>query len=259
VAGKRILELGPGYHIGVPLLFAAHQAGYVAGLDKFVPLQTGPYFQEFYSRLRETLTDTGKGAFDAAIQLQPRIALHPAKADYIYGKDLPGVVSELGPGTFDLIGSNAVIEEIYNPDTTFEAQDRLLRPGGVMVHKIDLRDYGMFTKYRFRPLEFLTVPEWTYRLMAEASGQPNRRRVNYYRDIARRMGYTYELYVTYILGVDRELMPPKVQIEPNLDYPDASLQMIHEIRPHLAAQFLGLSDADLLVQGIFFVARKPRL
>jgi hypothetical protein len=33
--------------------------------------------------------------------------------------------------------------------------------------------------------------------------------------------------------------------------------MIREIRPRLAPPFRDLSDADLLVQGIFFVARKP--
>jgi SAM-dependent methyltransferase len=257
IAGKRILELGPGYHMGVPLLFAAHGASFVAGLDKFVPFQTGPYFREFYSRLRDTLPDGEKASFDDAIQSQPRLALGPGRAQHIYGKELPDVVNDLGPGSFDLIGSNAVIEEMYDPEPIFQAQDRLLRPGGLMVHKIDLRDYGMFTKYGFPALEFLTVPEWAYRHMAETSGQPNRRRVNYYRDVARRLGYAYAIYVTHILGVEKELVSPKQTIQRNLDYSDFSLQTIREIRPRLSPQFRELSDADLLVQGIFFVARKP--
>jgi SAM-dependent methyltransferase len=257
IAGKRILELGPGYHIGVPLLFAAHGASYVAGLDKFVPFQTGPYFEKFYSQLRDTLPNKEKADFDGAIQLQPGLALRPGRVQYIYRKELAEVVTELGSGAFDLIGSNAVIEEIYDPESVFRAQDRLLRPGGLMVHKIDLRDYGIFTKYGFPALEFLTVPEWSYRHMAEASGQPNRRRVNYYRDVARRLGYACTIYVTHILGVENELTLPKQAIQRNLDYSDYSLQMIREIRPRLAAQFRELSDADLLVQGIYFVARKP--
>jgi SAM-dependent methyltransferase len=258
IAGKRILELGPGNNIGVPLLFAAQGAAFVAGLDKFVPLQTGSYFREFYSRLRDTLADGEKADFDSAIQLQPLVALRPGRAQHIYGKELPKVVNDLGPGSFDLIASNAVMEEIYDPEPIFQAQDRLLRPGGRMVHKIDLRDYGMFTKYGFPALEFLTVPEWTYRHMAEGSGQPNRRRVNYYRDAARRLGYEYTIYVTHILGVEQELVPPKQTIQRDLDYPDSSLQTIREIRPRLAARFRELSDADLLVQGIVFVARKPK-
>ena len=257
IAGKRILELGPGYHMGVPLLFAAHGAIFVAGLDKFVSFQTGPYFERFYSRLRDTLSDKEKAGFDSAIQLRPRLALRPGRAQYVYRKELPDVVSSLGSGTFDLIGSNAVIEELYDPEPVFQAQDRLLRAGGWMVHKVDLRDYGMFTKYGFPALEFLTVPEWAYRHMAEASGQPNRRRVNYYRDVARRLGYAYTIYVTHILGVEKELISPTQTIQQNLDYSDFSLQTIREIRPRLAPQFRELSDADLLVQGFLFVARKP--
>ena len=56
-----------------------------------------------------------------------------------------------------------------------------LRPGGYLLHKIDLRDYGMFTKYGYHPLEFLTVPDFVYRQMVESAGQPNRYLVDYYR------------------------------------------------------------------------------
>jgi SAM-dependent methyltransferase len=256
VAGKRVLELGPGPHIGVPLLFAAHGAGYVAALDKFVPLERGPYFQKLYSRLRDSLPKDEKVGFDSAIEL-PGMQLEPKKARFVYGRDMPQAVGGLGSGTFDLIASNAVMEEIYDPDPVFEAQDRLLRPGGMLVHRIDLRDYGMFTKYGFPALEFLTVPEWAYRWMAEASGQPNRRRVNYYREAVRRLGYECRIYVTHVLGVDGELTPAKAQIEPGRDYSQSSLQAIREIRPRLAARFREVSDRDLLVQGIFLVARKP--
>jgi SAM-dependent methyltransferase len=250
VAGKRMLELGPGAHMGVPLLFAADGADYVAGLDKFVPLQTGSYFRSFYTRLRETLENAEKVNFDKAIRLEPKIELRPAQAQYIYGKELFDSIGDLGPGSYDIIASNAVIEEMYDPTPLFQAQDRLLRPGGVMVHKIDLRDYGMFTKYDFPALEFLTVPEWAYRRMAEASGQPNRLRVNYYRDLMGRLGYTYRIYVTWLLGVDHEIVPAKEDVRPDVD-------SIRNIRPRLAAPFRDLSDSDLAILGIYLVARKP--
>ena len=257
VAGKRILELGPGAHMGVPLLFAAGGASYVAGLDKFVPLQTGSYFRTFYARLRDTLGSAEKVNFDRAIRLEPKIELRPAQAQYIYGKELSDSIGELGPGSYDLISSNAVIEEMYDPAPLFQAQDRLLRPGGAMVHKIDLRDYGMFTKYDFPALEFLTVPEWAYRRMAEASGQPNRLRVNTYRDLMERLGYTYRVYVTWLMGVDHEIVPAKEDVRPEVDYPNTSLRMIRNIRPRLAAPFREVSDTDLVILGIYLVGRKP--
>jgi SAM-dependent methyltransferase len=256
VAGKRMLELGPGAHVGVPLLFAADGASYVAGLDKFVPLQTGTYFRSFYGRLRDTLDNAEKVNFDKAIRLEPKIELRPAQTLYIYGKELSDSVDQLGPGSYDLIASNAVIEEMYDPAPSFQAQDRLLRPGGVMVHKIDLRDYGMFTKYGFPALEFLTVPEWAYRRMAEASGQPNRLRVNYYRGLMERLGYTSRIYITWLLGVDHEIVPAKEKVRPEADYSNASLGMIRDIRPRLAGPFRKLDDSDLMILGIYLVARK---
>ena len=63
--------------------------------------------------------------------------------------------------------------------------------------------------------------------------------------------------MTRILGVESELLAPKAQTQAGQDYPPSSLQVIHDIKPRLAAGFRDLSDADLLVQGIFFVARKP--
>ena len=88
VAGKRVLELGPGSTIGVPLMFAADGASFVAGLDKFVRLQDGPYFIALYTRIRETLSNEQKAAFDRTIRLQPKLSLNPQFATYIDHKEL---------------------------------------------------------------------------------------------------------------------------------------------------------------------------
>src|SRR5689334_2614698 len=43
LAGKRVLELGPGDNIGVALRFAAAGATFVSTIDKFVPFQDSEY------------------------------------------------------------------------------------------------------------------------------------------------------------------------------------------------------------------------
>ncbi|MCX6631293.1 MAG: methyltransferase domain-containing protein [Candidatus Solibacter sp.] len=257
VAGKRILELGPGFTIGVPLMFAADGASLVAGLDKFVRLQDGPYFVALYSRIRETLSNEQRAAFDRTISLRPKLSLNPQFATYIDHKELADSLQQLGPGSFDMIVSNAVIEEIYDPTSVFEAQGKLLRPGGVMVHRIDLRDYGMFSKYGFHPLEFLTVPDWIYRRMVEGSGQPNRRLIDYYRELGARMGYETEIYATKVVGSDTDLPEPRRELRPGIDYSAPQLKMITDIRPRLLERYRKLSDEDLVVQSMVLVARKP--
>lgn len=257
VAGKRVLELGPGFTIGVPLMFAADGASFVAGLDKFVRLQDGPFFIALYTRMREALSNEQKAAFDRTIRLQPKFSLNPQFATYIDHKELTDSLQQLGPGSFDMIVSNAVIEEIYDPTPVFYAQGELLRPGGVMVHRVDLRDYGMFSKYGFHALEFLTVPDWIYRRMVEGSGQPNRRLIDYYREVGARMGYETEIYATKVLGSEIDLPEPRRELRPGIDYSEQQLKMIAEIRPRLLERYRKLSDADLLVASMVFVARKP--
>jgi SAM-dependent methyltransferase len=254
--GKRVLELGPGFNIGVPLLFAADGAAYAAGLDKFVPLQEGPYYARLYGKLREPMSPGQRANFDSAIQLSPQITLNASRMTYVYGKDVTECVQQLGPGSYDLIVSNAVLEEMYDPAPVFEAQDRLLRPGGLMIHRIDLGDYGMFSKYGFHPLEFLTVPDWAYRRMVEASGQPNRRLVDYYRDTVTKAGYQSKIYVSRILGLP-SLPEPKTRILPGVDYSDETVRLVNQIRPDLLPRYRAMPDAELMVQGIILVGRKP--
>jgi len=43
----------------------------------------------------------------------------------------------------------------------------------------------------------------------------------------------------------------------NGEYSKLALPLIDAIRPRLAREFKGLSDAELMVCGVFLVARKP--
>ena len=257
VPGKRVLELGPGFTMSIPLLFVADGAAHVVGVDKFVPFQAGPYYQRYYTRLRNELDDAQKARYDRAMPVD-NLALNPGIISHVYNKDLPEVVTGLGPESYDLIVSNAVMEEIYDPAPVLLAQGQLLRPGGAMVHMIDLRDYGMFSKHGFHPLEFLTVPDWVYRRMAESSGQPDRRMMSYYSAATARMGYQSEIYVTHILGHPHLMPEPKREIRKGIDYTDADLKLVADIRPRLEPQFRNLPDTELLAQSIIFVAHKPR-
>ncbi|HEX8984962.1 MAG TPA: methyltransferase domain-containing protein, partial [Bryobacteraceae bacterium] len=158
--------------------------------------------------------------------------------------------------SFSLIVSRAVVEEIHLIDRAFASLDRLLEPGGLMLHKIDLRDYGMFSNHGLHPLEFLTVPDALYTMMTAYSGQPNRRRIDYYRSKMRELGYFAGLLVTAVVGQPGEIVPHKPSVELGTDYTEETLELIREIRPRLARRFRHLPDADLLIAGVFLVARK---
>ena len=167
--GKRILELGFGDNVGVALKFLAAGASQVVCVDKFYSKRDATREREIYSKLRETLTDEEKERFDAAVEITDDIKFNPTRLQCLNGLDLEAAAGQLERvgQVFDLIISRAVIEEIYEPASVFAAADRLLAAGGMMLHKIDLSDYGIFSDGGMHPQDvelraaLVEMREWT--------------------------------------------------------------------------------------------------
>lgn len=255
--GRRILEVGPGDNFGVALKFLVAGATQVVCLDKFYSERNADQQTRIYLELRKQLSPEETRVFDDAIKLDGGIELNPERVRYIYGHGIEEADQILEPASFDFIVSRAVIHNVYDIDRGFEAMDRLLKPGGCMLHKIDLSDEKMFSSRGMHPLTFLTIPERIYYLMASDSGKPNRKLAGDYREQMQKRGYDARLLVSAVLG-EGPLTPYKESIEPGLDYSEKTLALIDQIRPRLAAQYRDRSDAELATTGIFLIGRKPQ-
>src|SRR5437762_9619798 len=98
-----VIEMGPGPHQAVALQFLAAGAAQVTCVDKFVPQRFTDYHAAVYERL--------PGPLDGLADLRTR-TLDPDRLRYVFG-----AIEELSDaGTFDLIVSTAMLEEIYNFD-----------------------------------------------------------------------------------------------------------------------------------------------
>ena len=258
--GKRIFELGFGDNVGVALKFIAVGASQVVCLDKFYSKRDMGHQIEIYQALRDGLTDEERKRFDAAVTLSSTVELNPEKVRCIYGVDVENA-SELQNEKFDLVVSRGAIQDIYEPDAAFSAMDQILKPGGLMLHKIDLSDQGMFRENGMNPLTFLTISESVYKLMALNSGKPNRKLTSYYRDIMEKLGYDTTILITDIIGVGDvgkgDLHPHKAAIKLGEDYTENTLELIREIRSKLQPRYRESSDEELMVDGIFLIAKKP--
>jgi SAM-dependent methyltransferase len=244
--------------VGVALRFIAAGARQVVCLDKFYSQRDREHEREIYLGLREKLTGEERERFDSAVSLSEGIAVNPEKIKCLYGHDVEASpdLSDVEP--FDLVISRGAIQDIFEPDAAFEAMDRLLAPGGYMLHKIDLSDQGMFREYGMNPLTFLTISDSVYRLMAADSGKPNRKKMSYYREKMEGLGYDTRLLVTDVIGRGGkgDLHPHKERVERGVDYDERALELVREVRPKLAGRYREMSDEELLVDGIFIVARK---
>jgi len=250
---KRILELGPGDNLGVALKFLAVGAAKVVCLDRFYSKRNAAHERQIYQALRESLGADERSRFDDALNLAGEVQFNPDKLQSVYGASLEEFAAKLADEKFDLIISCAVLEEIYDPDPVFAAMDKLLAAGGNLVHVIDLGDYGMFRNQGMHPLTFLTISERVYKRMASDSGLPNRKRLGYYVDKMKELGYESKFFVTSVLPEGR--LEPAAEYAPGRFKRDSNL--VADIRPKLANDFRMLDDEELLIDGVLLVARKP--
>jgi len=251
----RILEIGHGDNYGVALLFLAYGARHLTCLDKYYSIRDPKREHAVYTLLQKDLDGAVRRRFDQAIDLNEGVLPDPDKLTPVYGVRLEEAAKHFPPGSFDLIVSRAVVQYLTF-DLAFSAMDHLLAPGGLMIHRIDLRDMSMFSRGGLHPLTFLTIPERTYRLMSSDSPQSNRKRVSDYRQKMKELDYSAKILITRVLGREQELVPHRDALRFGEDVTEESLQLLEAIRPKLLARFRDLPDEDLLETGIFLVASK---
>jgi SAM-dependent methyltransferase len=253
--GKRVLELGPGDNAGVALKFLLAGARQVVCLDRFFSKRDERKHSQIYQALREPLNEEQRLLFDQVLDPLTGLSRDPQKLLLIFGTPIEEAEKILQPESFDLVVSRAVLEHVYDTDQALAVIHRLLARGGYMIHKIDLRDHGMFSG-NHHPLTFLTIADTVYRLMTRDSGKPNRRLIGYYRRKMRELDFDATFLITQIVGEEREIVPHKEKVVAHVDYADSASRLVDQIRPRLQAEFKQMTNEDLLVSGIFLVAKK---
>jgi SAM-dependent methyltransferase len=258
LAGARVLEVGPGDNLGVALLFIAHGAEQVVCLDKFYSERNAAQEAAIYSSLRESLEPIQRERFDTAVKLGNSCCqIDPERVRLICGTGLEDSGSLFEAESFDMIVSRAVLMEIHYPGKAFASMDRLLRPGGILLHKVaPLNDYRMFRANGYHPLEFLTVPQFLYNKMAAGSGKPNRRLLGYYHDELARRHYEASFPIVKLLGSDEEYGPGVTSVPYGSRQHARAAALVKEIRPRLSRSFRAAPDEQLMIEDMFIVARK---
>jgi SAM-dependent methyltransferase len=236
-----VAEIGPGDTFGEALLLLGDGAEVVHAIDR-------------YASVRDAAR---QGAILRALAARHGLA-HlldgPTLCGLTYHAGQPAERFFRGGPAFDAILSRAVLEHLYDPLAALDDMACALRPGGVMVHRIDLRDHGMFAGRH--PLTFLTVPDPLYRRMTRASGRPNRVLLPAWRAWLERAGLPGTLRITRLAGVAGEIAPAAWDDVPQA-LREAALDTVREIHPRLARRFAECDDRDLAVSGCVLVAARP--
>jgi SAM-dependent methyltransferase len=213
-------EVGPGDNGHVGLMLLSDGCSHVDLVDRFFCGQSG----------------------------QPRITRHVQAAEKFF-PDHAG---------YDFILSAAVLEHLYDPLEVLRSMCSALNPGGMMIHRVDLRDHGAFSP-GLHDLSFLRLPDWLYWPL-KIRGGPNRYRVTDYRQCLVSLPVTFGIYVNRLAGVQEDLFATRLtfsELPPNMS--ESSAKYVAGFRRRLARPFRELPDEDLMITAIAIVAKKNRV
>jgi len=246
----RVAEVGPGDNCGVGLLFLADGCTSVDLVDRFYSKRDAAQHAAIYRALIERAPERFAFLRDADLKDETTftgLTRH-------YGERAAAETFFVEPGRYRFIVSRAVLEHVYDPKLAIERMVAALERDGMLLHKVDFRDHGMFTE-TMHELKFLEVPDVLYPRMTRETGRPNRVLIDTYRRALAEAAPDHELLVTRLAGVG--------DIDPHLPYDriDAGLRKtavdyVRSVRSRFAKSLRAISDEDLSVAGIFLVARK---
>jgi SAM-dependent methyltransferase len=254
LSGKTVMELGPGDSFGVAMRFIAAGAERVITADRFIPFRNAAQQRAIYKGVLRRLGSDEQARVEGVMD-SDGAPVAGGPIDVREGLAIEQAPEQVGRESVDIIVSRAVLEHVFDIDAAFDAMHTLLKPGGLMAHKVDLRDHGLFTDGGQHALTFLTIPDRTYRWMGEeTAGLPNRVLMGWYREKLEGLGYEASFLTTHLAGIDAEVKPHP-HVEDGL--PDqAPLGSVDQIRKRLLPRFREMPTDELLTAGFFVIARK---
>jgi hypothetical protein len=229
--GRRLLEYGPGDVPGVALLLVGLGAQSVLCVDRFQLVRFDEYQQQVIAELCKLLPDdAARERLRACFREPGNFASGLTDGAVSYFVTQSGLINRAG--IVDMVLSRAVLEHVDDLPGTFRDMSLALVSGGLAVHKVDLRSHGL---HRTNRLDFLTWPDWLWRLMFSGKGVPNRVRVDRYRIEAPRAGLVVE----------------KIEVCER-----ATPEEVAQIHPHLAREFVNITKEDLAWLSFWMVCRR---
>jgi SAM-dependent methyltransferase len=209
-----LLELGPGNSLGTALFARGEGVSrvWLADVGDFAETDTA-----FYRRLA-AMVEARHPGFSGRVDFSDRAGmLASLNATYLTGGTAS--LAQIPSGSIDVILSTAVLEHVGRAEFATLAREmlRLLRPGGIAYHEVDLMDHlgGAQNNLRF------SQPVWEHPIMAGSGFYTNRLRCREILAIMREAGF--EVALTRVARWPAAPTPRRVMAEPFAALPDEEL------------------------------------
>ncbi|WP_309385506.1 class I SAM-dependent methyltransferase [Cerasicoccus frondis] len=246
-----VCELGPGDSLGGGVLYRLRGAASVTFLERFQRQESErekKICELIYQREIDRKSSTEQS--NSATQ-----SLNPITNTF---QLIQGVTAEshlrVDTTTYDLILSNSVIQHTTDPLPLLQLCYDRLKPGGRMLHVIDLRNLGILKQWG--ELAWLETPPALHRRMVRHTGRPNRTRFKDYRNWAESTGGKMTVRIRHLVGSDQhwgDVAPTDIPE----DAWSASRELVREARPRFTPIFRSHSTRDHAVATFVFIVEKP--
>lgn len=191
--GESVCEIGPGDCLAAAAFFVGKGARHVDLVEHQPPVAN--------AKQLEVLTELKKMGFPLALDLITRdnhghYALNPRYLTYC--KVLMEEYRAENQHAF--MFSHNVMEHVEDLESCFKSAYRALRPGGQMLHVVDLGGHGEFED-PLPPLDFQTYPDWLFDSMYPVNERCTRRFLVDYRRAVTQAGFK-EVKIRSLRSVD---------------------------------------------------------
>lgn len=241
-----VCELGPGDSLAAGVLYRLRGADSVTFFERF-----------------QRQGDPARERRIGEILYQRETARHNAAGQSLEGiiggfRLIQGVAAEAhlakDPADYDLIVSNSVLQHASEPLRLLQLCYDRLKPGGRMLHVIDLRNLGLLQQWG--ELAWLETPPALHRLMVRHTGRPNRVRFRDYREWAESIGGDFSVRIRHLVGSSEALGDIPMEDVPEGKWA-AARALVEAARPRFTPTLRGHSASDLAVATFLLLVEKP--
>lgn len=169
----RVMEIGTGSSLTTLACFLADGASRAVGIDIQRMDRKSDQFYKEASRYMAVASGFGWWRKAVDINRSPHITYNAWNNDsfleYVhkveYHAPVDAVHLPFPDNSFDFVYSNAVLEHLEKPEEAILELKRILEPGAISFHEIDMRDHNSSN-----PLEFLTYSEENWQALCGKYG-----------------------------------------------------------------------------------------
>jgi SAM-dependent methyltransferase len=187
VAGKSILELGPGSDLGIGIYLLSKGCSQYNACDVNDLMLSTPdsFYEKFFLKIKST--DNRADIDLLKSQLAKTKKGDSSRLNYVVRKDFD-IVSAFGESSVDLVFSQAAFEHFDDIEAVASKVSAVCRPGAILIAEIDLKSHSRWIRDK-DPNNIYRYPERVYNIF-RFRGSPNRMRPFQYKEAFERRGWS---------------------------------------------------------------------